>query len=147
MKVYDKYGNEISKRQSVGYAEPTPVDPDHTDQHFYISHHTIPKQHNNIRIVFDGACLCIDISLSIHSRREPNITSSETALRRILKQPYFNLINKFCTRHKINWSFQPPTASHMNGSCESMVRTIMNVLRGKLMEKCRLTDEVMHTLL
>ena len=135
MKVYDKYRNEISKRQSVGYTEPTPVDPDHTDQHFYISHHTIPQQHNNIRIVFDGACLCIDISLSIHSRREPNITSSEAALRRILKQPYFN------------WFFHPPTASHMNGSCESMVRTIMNVLRAKLMEKCRLTDEVMHTLL
>ena len=43
-KVYDQYDNEISKMLSVGYTEPAPVDPGLPDQHFCISHHTVPKQ-------------------------------------------------------------------------------------------------------
>ena len=35
----------------------------------------------------------------------------------------------------------------MNGACERMIRTIRKVLRGMLINKCRLTDDVMHTLL
>ena len=87
---------------SVGYAEPAPVDPGHTDQHFCISHHTVPKQHNKIRIVSDDINPCNDVSLRIHSLQEPNVTSSEAELCRILKQLYFNIIAKFCTRHKIH---------------------------------------------
>ena len=132
---------------SVGYAEPALVDPGHADQHFCISHHTVPKQHNKIRIVSDGTNPCNDVSLRIHSLQEPNVTSSEAELRRIRKHLYFNLIDKFCTIHKIHWSFHPPTASHMNGACERMVRIINMVLIGKLLDKCRLTDDVLHTLL
>ena len=132
---------------SVGYTEPAPVDPGPSDQHFCISHHTVPKQHNKILVVFDGANPCNDVCLRIHSLQEPNVTYSETELRRILKQLYFNLIDKFCTRHKIHWSFHPPTPSHMNGACERMIHTRRKVLRGMIIDTCRLTDDVLHTLL
>ena len=91
-------------------AEPAPVDPSHTDQHFCISHHTVPKQHKKIRVVSDDTDLRNDVSLPIHSLQEPNVTSSEAELHRILKQHDFNIINKFSTRHTIHWSFRPPTA-------------------------------------
>ena len=84
-KVYDQYDNKISRMLSVGYAEPVPVDPDHTDQHFCISHHTVPKQHNKSRVVSDATNPCNDVSLPIHSLQEPNVTSSEAELHRILK--------------------------------------------------------------
>ena len=67
----------IYKMLSVGYAEPPPVDPGHTDQHFCISHHTVPKQHNRIRVVSDDTNPCNDVSVRIHSLQEPNVTSSE----------------------------------------------------------------------
>ena len=35
----------------------------------------------------------------------------------------------------------------MNGACERMIRTIRKVLTGMLVEVCRLTDDVLHTLL
>ena len=76
-----------------------------------------------------------------------NFTSAEAELRRAVKQFDFKLIDKFCTRHEIHWSFHPPTASHMNGACERRIRTIRKVLRGMLLNKCRLTDDVLHTLL
>ena len=126
-KVYDQYDNEISKMQSVGYAEPAPVDPGHADQHLSIYHHTVPKQHNRIRVVSVDTNPCTDVSLRIHSLQEPNVTSSEAELHRILKQHDFNVINKFSTRHTIHWSFHPPTPSHMNGACERMIRIIRKV--------------------
>ena len=142
-KVYD---NEISKMLSVGYAEHAPVDPGRTDQHFCISHHRVPKQHK-IRVVSDDINPCNDVSSRIHSLQEPNVTSSEAELHRFFKQHDFNIISKFSTRHTIHLSFYPPTASHMNGACERMIRTIRKVLRGMPINKCRLTDDVLHTLL
>ena len=145
-KVYDQYDNEISKMLSVGYAEPAPVDPGHADQHLCISHHTVPKQHNRIRVVSVDTNQCTYVSLRIHSLQEPNVTSSEAELHRILKQHDFNIINKFSTRHTIHWSFHPPTPSHMNGACERMIRIIRKVPRGMIIGKCRLADDILHRL-
>ena len=35
----------------------------------------------------------------------------------------------------------------MNGACERMLRTVRKVLTGMLTDRCRLTDDILHTLL
>ena len=121
-----------------GYAEPTPVDSGPTIQHFCISHHTVPKQHNKIRVVFDGANRCNDESLSIHSLQEQNFSFSEAESRGILNSFTSSVLTRFVPDMRFT--------GHFNGACEPMVRTIRKVLRGKVIDNCRLTDDVLHTL-
>ena len=73
--MYDEYNNEINKMLAAGYAEPAPIDHGPTDRYFYIPHHAVPKQHDNIRVVFDCASRCNDVSLNSLSLQGPNITS------------------------------------------------------------------------
>ena len=75
-----------------------------------------------------------------------NFTSAEAELRRAVKQLDIKAIEKYCTFQEIEWFFHPPTASHMNGACERMIRTVRKVLTGMLTDKCRLTDDILNTL-
>ena len=75
-----------------------------------------------------------------------NFTSAEAELRRAVKQLDVKAIEKYCTFQEIEWFFHPPTASHMNGACERMIRTVRKVLTGMLTDKCRLTDDILNTL-
>ena len=47
----------------------------------------------------------------------------------------------------IEWIFNPPGASHMGGVWERMIRTIRRVLAGVLHPRCRLTDDILNTVL
>ena len=54
-----------------------------------------------------------------------------------------NLICTFCTKHHIEWKFNVPYASHMGGVYER--RTVRKILPGMLMERSRLTDDILRT--
>ena len=75
-----------------------------------------------------------------------NLTAANAELRRALQQLDHRTVNKFCVNQKLQWFFHPPTASHMNGACERMIRTVRKVLTGILSNRCRLTDDILHTL-
>ena len=75
-----------------------------------------------------------------------NFTSAEAEPRRAVKQLDVKAIEKYCTFQEIEWFFHPPTASHMNGACERMIRTVRKVLTDMLTDKCRLTDDILYTL-
>ena len=75
-----------------------------------------------------------------------NFTSASAELKRALQQLNQKQIQKYCVNHAIEWTFLPPAASHMNGACERMIRTVRKVLTGMLIDKCRLTDDTLHTL-
>ena len=55
-------------------------------------------------------------------------------------------IEQYATSQKIVWSFNPPSAPHMGGAWERLVRSTKEVLSGLMQEKV-LTDAQLYTLL
>ena len=55
-------------------------------------------------------------------------------------------INEFCTQRKIEWIFNAPSASHMNGVTERMIRSVRQILKAILKEQI-VTDEVILTVM
>ena len=53
----------------------------------------------------------------------------------------------FATNNDVEWIFQPPHASHMNGAWERLIRTVRKVLVGIVPRNIPLTDESFRTLL
>ena len=82
----------------------------------------------------------------MYSDNGTNLTSAHAEIRRALNQLHKSNIEKYCAHHEIEWYFHPPTASHMNGACERMIRTIRKVMTGMLTDRCRLTDDILNTL-
>ena len=55
-------------------------------------------------------------------------------------------INEFCIQRKIEWIFNAPSASHMNGVTERMIRSVRQILKAILKEQI-VTDEVILTVM
>ena len=50
-------------------------------------------------------------------------------------------------RMEIDWTFNPPLASHHGGVWERMIRTVRRVMLAVLNSNTRLTEEILHTVL
>ena len=82
----------------------------------------------------------------VFSDNGTNFTGGKSELSQSLKALDRNKINSYCIKKEVNWSFNPPSASHMGGIWERMIRSIRKVLTALLRDRHRLTDDVLETL-
>ena len=82
----------------------------------------------------------------IRSDNGTNFVGAEKELRVEVKKLESNKIQEEMAIRRIDWSFNPPYASHFGGVWERMIRTIRRILRG-LLQQQRLTDELLVTLM
>ena len=73
-----------------------------------------------------------------------NFKGAESELKRATRQLSQEDINSYCTKQEIIWKFNPPSASHMGGLWERMIRTIRKILCN-LVGSTRLSDETLET--
>ena len=77
-----------------------------------------------------------------------NFHGAERELRECLQEMDYERVQEFLLKHNISWQFNPPSASHMGGVWERMIRTVRKVLAPLLLEYGeRLDDEAYRTLL
>ena len=82
---------------------------------------------------------------SIFSDIATNFRGGHSELAKSMSQVDGNLIRTFCRKHHIEWKFNVPYASHMGGVYERMIRTVRKSLTGMLMERSRLSDDILRT--
>ena len=82
---------------------------------------------------------------SIFSDNATNFRGGHSELAKSMSQVDVKLIRTFCTKHHIEWKFNVPYASHMGGVYERMIRTVCKILTNMLMERSRLTDDIIRT--
>ena len=76
-----------------------------------------------------------------------NLVGARTELSRSLRQIDSSKVVQVARRKGIDWSFNPPLASHQGGVWERIIRTIRKVLLALLTSSPRMTDDVLHTVL
>ena len=78
-----------------------------------------------------------------------NFVGAKEEINKSLQEVCSKLVKSYATKQNIEWSFNPPTASHMGGVWERMIRTVRKVLTGMLVIPtsgvCK-SDEVLVTL-
>ena len=74
-----------------------------------------------------------------------NFTAAERELREALNDMSKDDVERYLVNHSIEWVFNTPSASHMGGVWERMIRTTRRVLQALLPEQ-RLDDEGLSTL-
>ena len=77
-----------------------------------------------------------------------NFVGAHNDLKRSLADMNRRTIQSWAARNGMEWKFNPPSASHMGGVWERLIRSTRNVLNGLLMEHgTKLTPDELHTLL
>ena len=76
-----------------------------------------------------------------------NIVGAITELSRSLRQLDRSKIVSTARRKDVEWSFNPPHASHQGGLWERMIRTIRQILVALLTPNARLSDDVLNTIM
>jgi len=82
----------------------------------------------------------------IRSDNGTNFKGAERELRESLAALNESKVAGFLHQRNIEWQFNPPTASHMGGVWERMIRTVRKILKGILGEQL-VNDEVLATTL
>ena len=83
--------------------------------------------------------------VSIFSDNATNFRGGQTDLSKSMNLIDAKLARDYCIRRQIDWKFNIPGASHMGGVYERMIRTVRKVITGMLIDKCRLTDDILIT--
>ncbi|XP_028410841.1 uncharacterized protein LOC114533508 [Dendronephthya gigantea] len=82
----------------------------------------------------------------LRSDRGTNFVCGNKELNQAMEDWNQLKINEFCTQRKIEWIFNAPAASHMNGATERMIRSVRQILKAILKEQI-VTDEVLLTVM
>ena len=88
--------------------------------------------------------------ISLLSDNGTNLVSGCKELKASVNEWNSCRINNFCKQKNIEWTFNPPHASHFGGVYEREIRTIRKILSSLMIEfsnKVRLTDEMLQTLM
>ncbi|CAG2250996.1 unnamed protein product [Mytilus edulis] len=80
----------------------------------------------------------------VYSDNGTNLVSGESELRKYIDQWNKTKISSYMSHKDINWTFNPPNASHRGGVWERMIRTTRKILRALANEQL-LTDEQLLT--
>ena len=82
----------------------------------------------------------------IKSDRGSNFVSANKELRECMERWNEEQISTFCLQRKIQWTFNPPSASHKGGVWERMIRSVRQILRTVLKEQLA-SDETLLTVM
>ena len=86
-------------------------------------------------------------SAKLWSDNGTNLVGAQTELAKALRQLDRGKVVATARRHNVEWTFNPPLASHHGGVWERMIHTIRKVLLAVLNTATRLSDDVLHTVL
>lgn len=82
----------------------------------------------------------------IYSDNGTNFVGAKAELEKNLQQIDELVVQRFCLKEKIDWTFNPPGASHFGGCWERMIRTVRQVFSGLFDIHMRLSDDMLDTL-
>ena len=82
----------------------------------------------------------------IRSDRGTNFVSANKELNKGIEELVQSRIHGFCAQRRIKWYFNPPSASHMGGVWERMIRSVRQILKAVLKEQV-VSDEVLQTVM
>ncbi|VDI11855.1 Hypothetical predicted protein [Mytilus galloprovincialis] len=87
------------------------------------------------------------VPVFIRTDNGTNFVGSERELGEEIKRWNFNQIQEFMIQKRIQWEFNPPSASHFGGVWERLIRSVRKVFYSVMHEQnIRLTDEGLMTL-
>ena len=81
----------------------------------------------------------------IFSDRGTNFVGADTELKKSLLDLSESEILSYAIKHDIEWHFNPPSASHMGGVWERVIRSIRRIMSGILTRDVKLNDEILET--
>ena len=82
----------------------------------------------------------------IRSDQGSNFIKADKELKEAIEEWNQHKINNFCRQKQIEWIFNPPSASHMGGAWERMIRSVRQILKAILKEQL-VSDEVLSTVM
>ena len=88
--------------------------------------------------------LWADSSLARELRNETNLVGAFKVLQESFRKWNLAQINTYLRQQEIQWSFNPPTASHMGGSLEWMIRSVRRIL-ATMTNSQSISDETLRT--
>ena len=74
-----------------------------------------------------------------------NLVGARTELSKSLRQLDRGKVIRTARQSEIEWTFNPPLASHQGGVWERMIRTIRRIMLSLLVPTVRMTDDILHT--
>jgi len=83
--------------------------------------------------------------VKVYSDNGTNFVGGKAEMHRAQQELSESVIARYAANNDIEWHFNPPTASHMGGVWERMIRTVRRVMFAVIHE--RLTDEILDTVL
>lgn len=83
--------------------------------------------------------------LKLWSENGTNLVGAYTELSKSIRQLDRNKIVQVARRHNVDWTFNPPFASHQGGIWERMIRTVRKILLAIVNVKSTMTDDILET--
>ena len=82
----------------------------------------------------------------LRNEQGSNFTKADKEMKEAIEEWNQHKISNFCREKKIEWIFNPPSASHMGGAWERMIRSVRQILKAILKEQL-VSDEVLSTVM